>query len=266
VRFKAGAWFSDYQGWSDPDEGIIVELLDLPKGAFLAAKHGEHRSHPYISTEQVRWSQSGDEVVFAFLSPPFHHLGLFVKPVLKLVVFGDPAGTALWAGLLAMTVAPLRRRYRRYARPTASDPGDRHLGREVFVSYSRIDRATIAHWVKELERAGVSAWIDEIDIQGAHHWPQAIVEAIRECKVLILMVTRASVASEQVMREVTIAFEAKKHILPLMIERVQIPSSLQYPLAGIQHIDLTEGNVTEKLPTVLRSLAQLGVAVEPREM
>jgi CHASE2 domain-containing sensor protein len=134
-----------------------------------------------------------------------------------------------------------------------------HTGSEVFISYSRKDTDKVVSLVKQLQASGVSVWMDKTGIDGARLWGQKIVEAIEECKVLLLMASSRSFDSDNVLKEVTLASECKKHILPLYLEPVKIPKTIKYQLVGIQHIELFTGADEENYNTVLRSLAGLGV-------
>ena len=108
-------------------------------------------------------------------------------------------------------------------------------------------------------------WVDQGGIDAAHLWTQEIFAGIQGCKVMALLASRSSVASEQVVREVTLALQENKRILPLMLEPVEIPPSLQYPLAGLQYLELFRGEPEERLQSILRSLVRLGVVIEEPE-
>jgi hypothetical protein len=130
---------------------------------------------------------------------------------------------------------------------------------EVFVSYASKDQEKVLDWVRQLESAGVPVWIAPQNIEGGVSWPHAVVEAIEGCRVFLLMLSPASVDSPHVLREVALAAEAMKPILPVLLEPVNLPRALRYPLAGIQHVDLYGGDSEEKLGMLLRALTRLGV-------
>ncbi len=69
--------------------------------------------------------------------------------------------------------------------------------------------------------------------------------------------------SENINKEVMLAWENGKHFLPLCLEDAKIPKSMQYQLAGIQQIKLYEGDPEAKFVAVLRALVRLGVRVSP---
>ena len=107
------------------------------------------------------------------------------------------------------------------------------MSAEVFISYASQDRERILTLVNGLDSAGVSVWIDQMSIEGATMWSQEIVAAIRNCKVLILAISKKSGSSENVVKEVALASEGRKRILPVYLEHAEIPESKAYQLAGI---------------------------------
>ena len=134
---------------------------------------------------------------------------------------------------------------------------------DVMVSYSSHDRERVMQFVQRLRAAGVAAWIDFGGIDGAQRWGEEIVNAIDACKTVILMISQTSMQSENIAKEVALAWEGGKHFLPLCLEDAKIPKSMQYQLAGIQHIKLYEGDPEAKFVAVLRALVRLGVRVSP---
>ena len=92
-------------------------------------------------------------------------------------------------------------------------------------------------------------------------WSQEIVAAIRSCKVLILAISENSADSENVVKEVALASEGRKRILPVYLASAEIPESMAYQLAGIQRVEFFEGAEEAGLQSMIRALAKLGVTV-----
>lgn len=137
---------------------------------------------------------------------------------------------------------------------------------DVFISYSREDKEVVLALADELRSSGVSLWIDQGSIDGATMWGEEIVTALENAKVLLLMVSERSVNSHNVVKEVVLASERKGHILPVHLEPTNIPVGLKYPLAGIQHIEYFQGNKTDNLKTIIRSLERIGVTIKQQEL
>jgi len=135
------------------------------------------------------------------------------------------------------------------------------MSAEVFISYASKDRDRILDLVDRLDAAGVSVWIDQMSIEGATMWSQEIVAAIRNCKVLILAISENSADSENVVKELALASEGRKRILPVYLESAEIPESMAYQLAGIQRVEFFEEDEEAGQQSVIRALAKLGVTV-----
>jgi adenylate cyclase len=134
---------------------------------------------------------------------------------------------------------------------------------DVFVSYSRQDNDKVQALTGRLRAAGVRLWMDVRNIDGAAMWGEEIVNAVANSKVLLLLVSKTSVNSQNVVKEVLLASERKGHILPVDLEPTEVPGSLKYALAGIQHIEYFRGNPDDQMQSILRSLERLGVGVSP---
>ena len=103
---------------------------------------------------------------------------------------------------------------------------------DVFISYSRENQQQVVRLVEYLREQGLGVWMDETDIHGATMWT---VEAIH--KWFILAISRHSTGSKNVVKELALASEREKIILPIL-EQCDIPKNMEYQLAGIQNIAL----------------------------
>jgi formylglycine-generating enzyme required for sulfatase activity len=135
---------------------------------------------------------------------------------------------------------------------------------QIFFSYSRKDSDFIDQLIEELEERGVDVWVDRGDILAGEAWRRSIVEAIITCKVFVIALSPNSVESENVAKELTLAEQHKKRVLPLVIKDVQIPPSLDYQLAGLQYQTFVEGSYSVNLERLIRSLGALGVKFDPK--
>ena len=131
------------------------------------------------------------------------------------------------------------------------------MASDVFISYSSNDQDKVVKLADRLRSAGVSIWVDESGIGAATLWSKEIAGAIKGCKVLLLMVTPNSIQSENVVKEVTLAAEQRKKILPVVLAPTQIPEALEYHLAGIQHLDVSGRSTSESAEEILPALQRL---------
>ncbi len=107
---------------------------------------------------------------------------------------------------------------------------------ELFISYAKPNREQALTLADELRVKGFSVWIDQGGIGGAKNWTAEIVEAINACSTLVLLLSPESIASRNVAKEVQLASEKGRNILPVVIEKVTLPSHFEYPLVGIQRV------------------------------
>ena len=136
---------------------------------------------------------------------------------------------------------------------------------EVFISYSREDSEEIFPIVERLRGYGLNIWIDQEGIHGAKLWSQEIVNAIEDSKVFILFASVTAFASKNVTKELALASESDKHILPVFLEDAEIPAAMKYQLAGIQHLVHKPGDKESTVQSILKTLGTLDVEIDPND-
>jgi len=135
--------------------------------------------------------------------------------------------------------------------PSLEEGGD--CSGKIFISYSRRDKETIMQHVSLFRENGLNVWIDESGINASSEWAEQIVNAITECDVFILFLSRTSIASENVRKEIGVAASLGKKILPLKIEDVEIPPSMLYHLNSIHFLETKRVTPEQLLEHVFRA-------------
>src|SRR5262245_8511780 len=133
-------------------------------------------------------------------------------------------------------------------------------GAEAFISYSSRDREQVLEIAGRLEAAGVNLWLDRHKIEGGANYGAEIVQAIKGCKVLMLMCSDASLRSRNVKQEIQLAWKYQRPYLPLLLEPVGFDEQIEYWLEGSQWIEILRSPAEQWLPPVLRALERAGVA------
>jgi len=119
--------------------------------------------------------------------------------------------------------------------------------------------------VEKLRERGLNIWIDQEGIHGAKLWSQEIVNAIESSKVFILFASAKAFLSKNVTKELALASESDKHILPVFLEDAEIPAAMKYQLAGIQHLAHKKGQAAQTSEKILSTLGNLDIQFsEPR--
>ena len=130
---------------------------------------------------------------------------------------------------------------------------------DIFISYSRENQQKVVTLVEYLRGQGLNVWMDETDIHGATLWTKEIVEAIRACSLFILAISRHSTGSKNVVKELALASEREKIILPIYLEKCDIPETMEYQLAGIQNIAFHTLDKAKANEFVHQTIRRLGV-------
>jgi TIR domain len=115
--------------------------------------------------------------------------------------------------------------------------------RDVFISYSSEDREAAEQICQALESRGLSCWIAPRDIQGGQSWAAAIVRAIEECRVMLVVVSTSANISRQMPREVELADSKHRAVLPVRIQNVALVKDLEFFLGNRQWIDAFPGPI-----------------------
>jgi hypothetical protein len=107
----------------------------------------------------------------------------------------------------------------------------------LFVSHVTEDRAAASQIVEELERRGVRCWIAPRNVQPGKPFDDDIADAIESCRAMLLIFSSQCNESEYIRREITVAGNANKLIIPFRIENVEPKRGLSVRLANLHWID-----------------------------
>ncbi len=107
----------------------------------------------------------------------------------------------------------------------------------LFVSHVSEDRAAALEIVDELERRGVPCWIAPRNVEPGQPFDDEIVSALDSCRAMLLIFSEQCNESEYIRREVTVAGENHKIIIPFRIEDAQPRRGLRVRLSDLHWID-----------------------------
>lgn len=113
--------------------------------------------------------------------------------------------------------------------------------KEVFISYHMNSSTDIVEKISAaLEGAGISSWYAKRDIDGGY--AGAIIDAIQECKVFLLVLNQYSSVSAHCLNEINAVFDrfSKREnvaILPFKIDKCELSKDAYYYLGRIRMFD-----------------------------
>lgn len=116
------------------------------------------------------------------------------------------------------------------SRDSNNDQGETsERGRRLnaFISHASKDSRFAAQLVGALELDGLKAWIDHSDVRFGVLLRNELQSAIRNCRVLVLVWSKAASISRWVMAEMLTAFHCNRFIIPCVLDRTQLPQFLQ---------------------------------------
>ena len=107
----------------------------------------------------------------------------------------------------------------------------------LFVSHVSEDRAAALEIVQELERRGVRCWIAPRDVRPGRPFDDEIANAIEASQAMLLIFSERCNDSEYIRREVTVAGESHKVIIPFRIENAEPKHGLRVRLSDLHWLD-----------------------------
>jgi len=138
---------------------------------------------------------------------------------------------------------------------------------DVFISYSNKDTHTMELICKTFENNGIRCWYAPRDIAPGNDWRQAIIEAISASRVFVLVYSKYSNQSRQVLNEVTAAFNASCVIIPFRIDEDQMTPALSYYLDNLHWMDALSSPRNAKVDKLCRMVQGiLGETPAPAEV
>jgi hypothetical protein len=114
----------------------------------------------------------------------------------------------------------------------------RSVSGHVFISYSKADRVYVDKLAAHLISADVQVWYDH-EMTSDDRFDAEIEREITTCAALLVVLTPDSAASGRVRREIVLADERGKALLPLLLKPCTVPIRLQ----GLHRNDVQNGQM-----------------------
>ncbi len=111
------------------------------------------------------------------------------------------------------------------------------MAHDVFISHSGKDKTVADAVCATLERGGTRCWIAPRDIVPGTQWGEAIIDAISNCKVMVLVFSSNANESQQIVREVERAVNKGIPVIPFRVEDVDPNKSLEYYISAPHWLD-----------------------------
>ena len=141
------------------------------------------------------------------------------------------------------------------------------MAHDIFISYSTGDKPSADAVCATLESRGIRCWIAPRDVLPGEEYAAAIVSALHESRVMVLVFSSGANQSPQVLREVERGVSKGLPIIPLRIENVPPSAAMEYYISSRHWLDaLTpplEQHLVHLADTVKLLLSRMPVSPAP---
>jgi len=128
----------------------------------------------------------------------------------------------------------------------------------IFISHSSKDQKIATSICKALENRGLQCWISSRNVPPGENFQEAIVRAIRESRMMLLVFSANSNNSDEIKKELVLASQTKLVVIPLRVEDVEPNDAFSYELATRQWINMYddwERSLEELVTQISRTVA-----------
>lgn len=108
---------------------------------------------------------------------------------------------------------------------------------DVFISYSRKDINVVRTICELFKESGISFWYDKNEITVGEEFYATIVEAIKNSRITLFVSSSNSNKSIFTAKEVAVAFNEGKHIIPYKIDNSSFNEKLELVFSDINWVE-----------------------------
>lgn len=141
------------------------------------------------------------------------------------------------------------------------------MGQDVFISYKSEEFQEADRVRQQLESGGISCWMAPNSITGGASYATEIPQAIRSCRVFVLILSRRAQLSQWVPKELDQAINCGKIIMPFMLENCPLEDDFSFYLSNVQRYPAYEGReaAMQRMLREIRTLLGCDTAEPPAE-
>ena len=120
----------------------------------------------------------------------------------------------------------------------------------VFISYAKKDYIAtdgsvvpgnfVDKIIETFRQEGITYWLDREQLAGGDTYAARITRNIKECDVFLFLSTEAANSSEWTMREISMAIQEGKRIIPVRLDNSPYDDAVSLYLSSVQYIDWME--------------------------
>ncbi|MGD2272673.1 MAG: toll/interleukin-1 receptor domain-containing protein, partial [Desulfobacterales bacterium] len=134
---------------------------------------------------------------------------------------------------------------------------------DIFISYSAKDKAVADAVVSTHEKVGIRCWYAPRDIPPGADWGDAIIQAIEQCSLMILIFSGNADQSQRVLDELNYSISEGKPILPFRVEDLEPTGAMRLHLSSRHWLDAYHPSWEAHIERLIESVSlNLGASYE----
>lgn len=119
---------------------------------------------------------------------------------------------------------------------------------DVFISFSFKDQEIVEEIVNQLlNRYHITYWICTRDVAAGSRYKRDIYDAIENARAVVLIQSNHALESKEIPKEVSLALDSEKTVIPFVIDHSKLNGDLAYDLVNVQRIDATKPTLDERI-------------------
>lgn len=128
------------------------------------------------------------------------------------------------------------------------------MAHDVFISYSTKDKAIANKVCASIESEKIRCYIAPRDISPGRTWAGSLTEAISDSRIMILIFTENSNRSNQILKEIEVAFKKNITILPFKTGDFELSNDMEYYLSNIHWLDLEIPEIDSQIEMLIEKV------------
>ncbi|MCC6774893.1 MAG: toll/interleukin-1 receptor domain-containing protein [Gemmatimonadaceae bacterium] len=133
------------------------------------------------------------------------------------------------------------------------------MAHQVFISYGRSDKPVADAVCARLEGRGIRCWIAPRDVRPGQQYGEALGDAIRDAKALVLVFSSHANQSSHVAKEVEAAVRHGIPLIPFRIEAVDPNSTLGYFINSVHWLDALTPPREQQMDLLAETIERLDI-------
>ena len=128
---------------------------------------------------------------------------------------------------------------------------------DVFISYAHQDKLTADAACAIVEKAGIRCWIAPRDLPPGAEYASALMEALENCRALVLIFSGRANESPHIRREVERAVSRGIPLIPVRIEDIEPHAALKYFVGSVHWLDALTPPLEQHFERLARTLRSI---------